>query len=188
MPDLVCEKIVTLDGYTGGDTSLPYYGYDGPQFQKWLAENEKIPHRQVLGRRTYETMASLPEDFRDDGYETMANNSGFLFTRTLTSSDWPALQIVSDDVVEFIRREKQKTGSELRTAGSLSIVQQLLRAGLVDRLKLMMQPLVLPDSGAQPLFKNIPDIGFTMVSHRLLDGQTLVLEYAPSGPPPRIDK
>ena len=188
MPELVCEMIVTVDGLAGGDKSPPYYGYDGPEFQKWLADNEKPPNRQVLGRKTYETMANLPEEWRDDGYDKMANKPGFVFSRTLKSSDWPALDVVSDDAVEFMRKLKQQEGSELRTAGSLSLVQQFLRAGLVDKLVLMMQPLVLPESGSLPLFKDVPDIGFELLSHKVLDGQTLILEYRPTGSPPYSDQ
>lgn len=184
MPELVCEMIVTVDGWTGGDKSPPYYGYDGPEWQKWLMDNEKPPNRQLLGRKTYETMAELPKEYRDDGYDAMAAKPGFVFSKTLKHSDWPGLEIVSGDAVEFVRALKGKDGSELRTAGSVSLVQQFLAAGLVDRMKLMMMPLVLPENGSVPLWKQIPDIGFKLVSHTVLDGQSLILEYAPVGLPP----
>ena len=59
---------------------------------------------------------------------------------TLETTDWPALKIVRDDLVGFVRELKRNDGPELRTLGSLSLVRQLLAAGLVDRLKLVVCP------------------------------------------------
>ncbi len=84
---------------------------------------------------------------------------GWLFSRTLEATDWPGLKIVHDDLVGFVRELKRTDGSELRTLGSLSLVRQLLAAGLVDRLKLVVCPLVLAQTGIEPTFEGLPDIG-----------------------------
>ena len=83
-----------------------------------------------------------------------------------------------------MRDLKRTDGPELRTLGSVSLVQQLLAAGVVDRLKLVVCPLILPQTGIEPTFKGLPDMGFDLVSHRVLDGRVLLLEYRPTGEPP----
>lgn len=83
-----------------------------------------------------------------------------------------------------MRELKQGDGPELRTLGSLSLVQQLLAAGLVDRLKLVVCPLVLPQTGIEPIFAGLPDMAFDLLSNRVLDGRVLRLEYRPTGTPP----
>jgi len=51
--------------------------------------------------------------------------------------------------------------------GSLSLVRQLLAAGLVDRFKLVVCPLVLPQTGVEPTFEGLPDMGFDLLSSRV---------------------
>jgi dihydrofolate reductase len=96
----------------------------------------------------------------------------------------PRLKIVRDDLVGFVRELKLTDGPELRTLGSLSLVRQLLEAGLVDRLKLVVCPLVLPQTGTEPAFEGLPDMGFDLLSTKVLDGRVLLLENRPTGTPP----
>jgi dihydrofolate reductase len=182
--DVVCELIVTVDGLARGTRSPGYYGYAGPEFMGWIRSNAATPHRMLVGRRTYEMLNGLPEEARDDGWRSMAATPGWLFSRTLDAAEWPALQVVHDDAVAFVRDAKERGGPELRTLGSVSLVQQLLAARLVDRLKLVVCPLILPDTGTEPLFRHVPDVGFDLLSSRTLDGRVLLLEYRPAGPPP----
>jgi len=88
---------------------------------------------------------------------------------------WKGLKVVSDDLVGFVRELKRTEGPELRTLGSLSLVRQLLVAGLVDRLKLVVCPLILPKTGVEPTFEGLPDMGFDLVSNKVLDGRVLLL-------------
>src|SRR5215471_1240772 len=99
-------------------------------------------------------LEGLPAAVRDAGYETMRRTPGWLFSRTLEATDWPGLNVVRADVVGFVRELKRADGPELRTLGSLSLVRQLLVAGLVDTLKLVICPLVLPQTGSEPIFKD----------------------------------
>lgn len=187
MSELVCELIVSLDGFAKGQRSPGYYGYFGPDFDNWIKTNSALPHRMLIGRKTYEMLNEIPAQFRDEGWKMMAATPGWLFSNTLKSADWSGLQVVSDDLVEFVRQLKHTDGPELRTLGSMSLVRQLLIAGLVDRLKLVVCPLILPKTGAEPTFEGLPDIGFDLVSNKVLDGRVLLLEYRPTGEPPYRD-
>ncbi len=172
MTELVCELIVSLDGFARGQRSPAYYGYFGPDFADWIKTNTAVPHRMLIGRRTYEMLNALPTEVRDEGWNRTTTTPGWLFSGTLEATDWPGLRIVRDDLVG------------LRTLGSLSLVRQLLTAGLVDRLKLVVCPLVLPQTGVEPTFERLPDMGFDLLSTRVLDGRVLLLEYRPAGAPP----
>ena len=184
MPKVVCELITTVDGFARGQRSPAYYGYFGPDFEDWIKTNTATEHRTMIGRRTYEALNGLPHEVRDDGWNTMTNSVGWLFSRTLSESAWPGLEIVRDDVVSFVRELKSTDGPELRTLGSVSIVQQLLTAGLVDCLKLVVCPLILPRTGVEPVFKGLPDMGLELVSSRILDERVLLIEYRPAGGAP----
>ncbi len=184
MTDLVCELIVSLDGFARGQRSPAYYGYYGPDFADWVKTNSALPHRMLIGRRTYEMLNGLPAEVRDEGWKRTTTTPGWLFSRTLEVTDWPGLKVVRDDLVGFVRELKRTDGPELRTLGSLSLVRQLLTARLVDSLKLVVCPLVLPKTGIEPTFEGLPDMGFDLLSSRVLDGRVLLLEYRPTGTPP----
>lgn len=184
MTELVCELIISLDGFARGQRSPGYYG---PDFADWITTNTASPHRMLIGRRTYEMFNGLPAEARDEGYETMKATPGWLFSRTVEAADWLGLSIVHDDVVAFVRELKRSDDSELRTLGSGSLVQQLLAAGLVDRLKLVVCPLILPQTGIEPTFAGQPDTTFDLVSTKVLDKRVLLLEYRLTGTPPYSD-
>jgi dihydrofolate reductase len=187
MTDLVCELIISLDGFAPGQRSPAYYGYFGPDFADWIKTNTAVPDWMLIGRRTYEALNGLPAEVRDEGLKRTMTTPGWLFSHTLETIDWPGLKIVREDLVGFVRELKRADGPELRTLGSLSLVRQLLTAGLADRLKLVLCPLVLPQTGVERTFEGLPDIGFALVSTRVLDRSVLLLEYRPTGAPPYSD-
>jgi dihydrofolate reductase len=184
MPDLISELIVSLDANAKGLKSPGYFGYFGPEFEAWLKTNNDKPHRTLMGRKTYEVLNQVPEEARDEGWRKSTQQLGFLFSRTLEKCDWPGLQLVRDDMVGFVRRLKQDDGSELRVLGSLSLMRQFIEAELLDTLRLMICPLVLPESGVEPIFDGLRDTGFKLASSTVLDSRILVLDYQPAGAPP----
>lgn len=121
---------------------------------------------------------------RDDSYQAFTEQPTLVFSRTLTHSDWPGVELSAEDAVDEIRRRKQAGGPDLRTSGSLSLVRQFLDAGLVDRLRLMVFPQILVRTGDEPLFRGIGDLALDLVEARVLDGGIVLLDYRPAGDPP----
>jgi dihydrofolate reductase len=187
MPSVVSELIVSLDMCARGTKSPGYYGYSGPELDAWLTARSEEPHRNLIGRKTYDMLNALPEQARDDGWRRMTRQAGFLFSRTLDACDWPGLALVHEDVTEHVRELKQGDGTELRVLGSISVMHQLAKAGLLDVLRLIVCPLVLPETGIERLFENMTDMAFSLAASRALDGRILVLDYQPQGRPPRSD-
>jgi dihydrofolate reductase len=184
MPALISELIVSVDNCARGTRSPGYYGYSGPEFDAWLKTNNEKPHRKLVGRKTYEFLNALPAAERDEGWKKSTRQPGYLFSRTLNSCDWSGLELVQDDMAGFVRKLKQDSGPELRVLGSLSIVRQLVEAGLLDVLRLLVCPLILPKTGIERMFEGFEDMAFTLLSHHVLDGRVLALDYHPSGSPP----
>lgn len=185
MPEVVSELITTVDGFSRGTQSPAYYGFWGPEFGAWLKEKNNQPHQLILGRRTYEALNGLPNEVRDEEFARMTATPGWVFSRTLHMVEWPGLEIVRTDVCEHVRQVKPRDGDEIRTLGSVSLVRQLVSAGLVNRLRLIICPLVLPETGIEPVFAGMRDTQFTLSSQRILDGRVLVVDYRPDGPAPR---
>jgi len=58
----------------------------------------------------------------------------------------------------------------------------LLAAGLVDRLELMVFPVITGESGRNPVLAGLPDIDLEFVDSRTFDGRVQQLVYIPRGP------
>jgi dihydrofolate reductase len=70
----------------------------------------------------------------------------------------------------------------MRTMGSLSVVRQLVAAGLVDRMRLMTFPLIAGEAGREAAFADIAAAAdLDPIDHRVLDGRVLLVEYHPTG-------
>jgi len=87
---------------------------------------------------------------------------------------------VKADLVEEVRSLKARTGDPLRTIGSLSVVKALLEAGLVDRLRLVVFPQILGETGREPIFAGLPDTDLELAGTNVLDGRLVTLEYRPA--------
>ncbi len=56
----------------------------------------------------------------------------------------------------------------------------LLAAGLVDRLEIMVFPVIIGSSGSDPIFAALPDIDLELVDSQVFDGRVQQLAYIPT--------
>jgi dihydrofolate reductase len=178
--NLVVDLFMSVDGWAGSDGLPGYFGYLGPQLQEWIAAEGALPQLTLLGRRTYEMLSALPDDARDDSSDALAKADKVVFSRTLKDISWPNTR-VSADLLDEVRTLKADSTVPLRTVGSLSVVQQLLDAGLVDRLRLMNFPLIAGPAGREAAFAGTAAADLKLVDQTVLDDRVLLVEYAPTG-------
>lgn len=183
VPEVVSELIISIDGFARGLQSPAYYGFYGEEFGNWINSKNSRPHRNIIGRKTYEALNSLPVEAQGESHKKMISTPGWLYSRTLKSTNWN-LEIINSDVSTHIREVKEDKGTEIRTLGSLSLVKQLLNSDLIDRLRLIICPLVLPKTGTEPLFSELPELQFELLDQKVLDGRIVILDYKPNGTPP----
>src|SRR3954453_3997950 len=129
---------MSVDGSALGTRSPGYFGFYGPDLERWIEQEQTRSRRNILGRKTYEVLAGLPVEHRDEGWELTTKQPTIVFSRTLTETGWPGSRLNAGDAIDEVRELKQADGPDLRTIGSLSLVQQFLNAGLVDHLRLMV--------------------------------------------------
>ena len=178
---LIVDVFLSVDGWARGETSPGYFGYFGPDLEKWINTELDRPQLVVLGRRTYEALAGLPAEARDDSWHRMTELSKVVFSAKLATASWPNTRVCRDDLVTEICRLKGAGDVPLRTMGSLSVARQLVDAGLVDRLRLMTFPLLAGTSGREALFADVPPADLELTDHQVLDGRILLVEYRPTG-------
>lgn len=175
------DIFLSVDGWAGSEGLPGYFGYLGPELEEWITAELAAPQLVVMGRRTYEILAGLPDEARDESWQRMNQLDKVIFSRTLQQADWPNTRVCSNDVTDEIRSMKADSDVPLRTLGSLSLARQLTDAGLVDRLRLMTFPLIAGKEGREPFFANMASADLELVDHRVLDGRVLLVEYRPTG-------
>ena len=67
----------------------------------------------------------------------------------------------------------------MRTLGSLTLCRSLLKAGLVDRFRVVVFPVITGITGRDRIYDGYPDVALEMVGSRTLDGRLQLLEYVP---------
>lgn len=178
---LTVDIFLSVDGWAGSAGLPGYFGYLGPELEDWIATELAAPQLVVMGRRTYEALAGIPDEARDGSFLRMAQLDKVVFSRTLQQAAWSNTRICSQDLVDAIPAMKADSDVPLRTMGSLSLARQLTNAGLVDRLRLMTFPLIAGDAGREAFFANMASADLELVDHRRLDGRVLLVEYRPTG-------
>jgi riboflavin biosynthesis pyrimidine reductase len=81
---------------------------------------------------------------------------------------------------------KRDGTSSMRTLGSLTLCRSLLEAGLVDRFRVVVFPVITGSTGSERIYDGYPDVALDMVASRTFDGRLQLLEYVPTvltGPP-----
>ena len=113
--------------------------------------------------------------------------SKVVFSTTLTEPlSWPNTTLVTEDAVEAVREMKDNGTESMRTMGSLTLCRSLLDAGLVDRFRVVVFPVITGSTGQDRIYDGYPDVALDMVSSRTFDGRIQLLEYVPTvlaGPP-----
>ena len=185
MPELLIDFITSLDGYGAAEGWPGWWGLEGPEYLAWLGDDPEEGYTTLMGANTYRLMSGLAAD-GEPGTDVLAGMSKVVFSSTLTEPlSWPNTQLVSHDPGEAVREMKDK-GTSMRTLGSLTLCRSLLKAGLVDRFRVVVFPVITGSTGRDRIYDGYPDVSLDLVSSRTFDGRIQLLEYVPtvlSGPP-----
>ena len=187
MPELLVDFITSLDGYGAAEGWPGWWGLQGPEYLAWLGEQPEVDHTVLMGANTYRLMSGLAAR-GEPGTDALAGLTKIVFSSTLKEPlTWANTHLVTQDAVEFVRERKDRQGaSSMRTMGSLTLCRSLLKAGVVDRFRVVVFPVITGSSGRERIYDGYPDVALDMVTSRTFDGRIQLLEYVPTvlaGPP-----
>jgi len=197
MPELMVDLITSLDGYASAEGWPGWWGLEGPEYLSWLEAQPEGDYEVLLGATTYRVMSQMSVDaagvdggFRPDEAESLTGLDAVpkvVFSSTLREPlAWPNTRLVSTDPVEAVRAMKRDGRTPMRTLGSLTLCRSLLAAGLVDRFRLVVFPVVTGATGRERVYDGYPDMALELVESRTFDGRSQLLDYRPTvleGPP-----
>ncbi len=148
----------TDNGFAHGGWSHEFFDPEvmGAAFDEAMTDTEAL----LFGRRTWQTMAAAwPGRAGDPFADQMNAIKKYVVSETLGDDEltWEnTTRIPGDEAVVRIRELHEADGGDLSVMGSPTLVRTLLGEGLVDELRLMIEPVILgggktifPDDGAQ---------------------------------------
>jgi dihydrofolate reductase len=192
LPSLMVDFIISLDGYAAADGWPGFWGLEGPEYLGWLEEQAQHEHKALMGATTYRLMSGFAES-GEGGLSALTAMPKVVFSSTLEAPlAWANTELVDRDPVEAVRDMKRdESVPPLHTLGSLTLCRSLLEAGLVDRFRVVVFPVITGATGKERIFDEYPDVALELVDHRTFDGRLQQLEYVPTvldGPPDAGDQ
>ena len=177
MRKLIESTLVSLDGVIGSPDRWSPFDEESRQLAK--EELEKYD-ALVLGRVTYEFFRANWGAPTGDPYIDQINAiPKYVASRTLNEATWNAT-LLGPDTVGAIEQLKAQPGKDLFKMGTGRVDDTLLRAGLVDELRLWVMPVVV--GTGQRLFEDVDSssLELPLTDVRKLANSSVILTYVPS--------
>ena len=175
MRELTVDLFCTVDGWAAARNSSAYFGYGGPELQAWIDEQLDRPHVILMGSNTYRALAEITAGGGDPRMDQLPK---VVFSKSLEPPlAWANTTLVRDDATVALPAMKNEPGDPLRVIGSLTLVRSLFQLRQVDRLRLMIFPQVLGESGRERILQDLPDINLRLSSTQVLDRRLVLLDY-----------
>jgi dihydrofolate reductase len=150
----------TRGGFTHGGWAAPYADEESG---KLAAKGGQTTGAMLLGRRTYEDL--LPHWNKVGGpFKDMLNNmpKHVVSTTLKEPLPWPNSSLIEGDLTDAVRDLRKNDGKDILILGSGEVVRALLKNGLVDRITLLIHPLVLGE-GQRLFHDGGPDATFELI-------------------------
>jgi dihydrofolate reductase len=187
--ELLVDFITSLDGYASGEGWPGWWGLEGPEYLAWLGEQPEVTY--LMGAKTYRLMSGfaagdMPPGTDEGAADEEAAVDGLtratkvVFSSTLKEPlAWANTTLVRGDAVAAVRELKADGSGILSTIGSLSLCRAMLAAGLVDRFRVVMFPVITGATGSERIYDGYPDVALEMTDSRTFDGRIQLVEYRP---------
>ncbi len=187
MRELMIDFITSLDGYASGEGWPGWWGLEGPEYLAWLGEQPPVTY--LMGANTYRVMSGFaggeipgvePGSEEEASVDELTRAPKVVFSASIGEPlTWANTTLVRGDAVQAVRAMKAEGSGILSTLGSISLARSLLRAGIVDRFRVVMFPVITGATGAERIYDGYPDVALDMIDHRTFDGRIQLVEYRP---------
>jgi dihydrofolate reductase len=184
---LIANLFISLDGVVEepGDWHFPYFNDEmGAAVDAGLRSADTL----LLGRETYDDHAGAWPEREEAGDEdaefakALGDMRKIVVSRQRLELTWRNSEQLEGDLVEGVTALKDQPGDgNIAMSGSVSVVRQLLAAGLLDELHLLVHPIAVR-KGMRLFDEGEPPIPLRLVSSEAFSTGVLNLVYGPAEP------
>jgi dihydrofolate reductase len=174
---VIVSNVASLDGFFESRSKELDWVLTDAEFFEYAKGLLRTVDTLLFGRATYLHMASYwPTAPVDEIADKMNNLSKIVFSKTLLKADWNNSTLVASNIEEEVSRLKGQPGQDMVIFGSAMLASALLRWGLVDEYRVILQPVLL--GSGSPLFRDITErIRMKLISARSFGSGVVLASY-----------
>ena len=188
MRKIVAGLFISLDGVVE-DPQLWHFPYFNDEMGAAVDASLGSADTVLFGRKTYDSFAGAWPEREEAGEEDAGMAKALGDARKIVVSSqqleftWRNSEQLEGDLVEFVTALKNEPGdSNIGMSGSVSVVRQLLAAGLVDELHLLVHPIAIR-KGMRLFDEGESPIPLTLIKSETFKTGVMNLVYAPAEAP-----
>ena len=156
---------------------------DQSDVEEALREQREGADALLLGRVTFEEFRGYWPHQHDDttGISDYLNEvSKYVVSSTLGDPQWENSTVLGGPLTDAVRALKSAPGRDIVTTGSMTLVSELIAAGLVDEYRLFVYPVVV--GHGRRLFERAGAVRrLRLVESRPFRSGIVLLRYRPEG-------
>ena len=174
--------MTSADGYHADlGQALDWHNVD-QEFSLFALAQLREAGTLVFGRVTYEGMAAFwptpaGEESDPEVAKAMNTTPKIVISRTLPQATWASTRVISNHAEEELAKLKQQTGKDIVIPGSSTLTACLLQTGLLDELRIMVNPVILGQG--RSLFAGAGRTSLKLLKTRQFTSGNVLLYYQP---------
>lgn len=185
MRKLTAGLFISLDGVVQ-DPDKWHFPYFNDEMGEAVGAQLTAADTLLIGRRTYESFAEAWPRREAEGGEdadfakVLGDMRKIVVTRQDLTFTWRNSERLQGDLVAAVTALKNEPGeADIAMSGSISVVRQLLAAGLLDELHLLVHPIAVR-KGMRLFDEGEPPIPLRLISAKPFTTGVVYLVYGPA--------
>jgi dihydrofolate reductase len=180
MAKLIMWNLMTLDGLIEGENRDLSWHLDvwGEELERLSIEQLKSAGGLMFGRVTYDLMAGHWPSATGEVADLMNTLPKYVFSHTLTQSDWHNTKVFGADVPGAVARLKRESEKDIFLFGSADLAASLMAHRLIDEFRIAVNPVIL--GGGTPLFKSGERVRLKLLDSKPHSTGIVILRYEPA--------
>jgi dihydrofolate reductase len=186
MRKIVAGLFISLDGVVEAPDQW-HFPYFNDEMGEAVGATFGGADTMLFGRKTYDSFAGAwPEREASGGEDagfakSLGDARKIVLSRSPLTFTWRNSEQLTGDLTEVVTALKQSEGGDIALSGSVSVVRQLLAAGLLDELHLLVHPIAM--RRGMRLFDEGEAIPLQLLRSETFKTGVLNLVYAPAAAP-----
>jgi dihydrofolate reductase len=181
MKKLIVSQWMSLDGTNDATTMAEWFNpYHSESRAKSIQETIQNAGIFLYGRNTYQMLYPYWSSMQNNEMgvaEKLNKSKKYVVSTTLTEAAWENTSIIKTDTIQKITELKHEAGGNILVQGSTTLVKSLMAAGLVDELKLLIQPHIMGVGGN--LFEGM-NKALNLIDLQKLENGVVLASYQPA--------
>lgn len=142
MRKLIVSEFITIDGIVEAP-EIWFPEFNHPKVQEFKDHELRSASTIIIGRNTYETLVPLWNQGNDLQTVAIDRKEKFVVATKPLIATCRNITTISSDICDHIKAMKDSDGKDILVFGSAEQVELLIQEKLVDKIRLLISPIVL---------------------------------------------